>query len=335
MSNKIAYLGTGIWGFCLANLLAQKGFSVVSWTHSEPLFHELQTSRKHPKAPNFIAHPSIVFSNDLSETVQDASMIIESVTGAGIRPVASALKKVMPTLKIPFVLTSKGIEQNTGLFLSDVVIEIFGTSAKSYIGCLSGPSLAHEVLRGLPCSVVCSGYDTSVIKAIHEAFSSTTFRVYPNSDIRGVSLGGALKNIIALACGISDGLNFGDNAKAGLVTRGLHEIRKFAGIMGCRTDTLNGLSGMGDLCVTCFSNLSRNYGCGKLIAQGLTFEEAKNQIGMAVEGAYTAVSASQIAAHHKIELPITDSVYKILYENLNPYDGVKLLMQRHTKEEYL
>ncbi|MEG0036997.1 MAG: NAD(P)H-dependent glycerol-3-phosphate dehydrogenase [Victivallaceae bacterium] len=335
IKKKITCLGLGIWGFCLANLLAEKGYRVVGWSHNKALFDQLIHKGVHPKIPDFQVHENIEFSDNLTEAIADSSMIVESVTCAGIRPVCNQLKKISEEINVPFILTSKGIEQNTGLFLSDVVIEIFGEKAKKYIGCLSGPSIAQEVLCNMPCSVVCSGYDTSVISAIHEAFSSPKFRVYPNSDIRGVSLGGALKNIIAIACGISDGLKFGDNAKAGLITRGLHEIRKFASVLGCRIDTINGLSGMGDLCVTCFSKLSRNYRCGKLIAEGLTFEEAKNKIGMAVEGAYTAVSASQIALHHKIELPITDTVYKTLYEGLDPFDGVKLLMQRHTKEEYL
>jgi glycerol-3-phosphate dehydrogenase (NAD(P)+) len=170
---------------------------------------------------------------------------------------------------------------------------------------------------------------------IHETFSTPTFRVYPNGDVNGVELGGALKNIIAIACGVSDGLGFGDNAKAALMTRGLHEMRKLAITKGCKPDTLNGLAGMGDLCVTCLSKFSRNYQFGRLIAEGYTPEEAKKQIGMVVEGTYTCLSAIQLARKADLDLPITESVYKILFENVHPLEACKLLLQRITKEEYL
>jgi len=191
------------------------------------------------------------------------------------------------------------------------------------------------VLQKHPTSVVCSGYTPEVMRLLHEIFSVPYFRVYLNSDINGVELGGALKNIIAIACGVSDGLGFGENAKAALMTRGLHEIRKLAVLKGCQPETINGLAGMGDLCVTCLSKFSRNYRFGTMIAEGLTPDEAKKKIGMVVEGTYTCLSAMQLAEKYKIDVPITEAVYKVVYENLSPEDGVKLLLQRATKEEYL
>ncbi|QVE49435.1 NAD(P)H-dependent glycerol-3-phosphate dehydrogenase [Chlamydia crocodili] len=334
MKEKIAYLGMGIWGFCLASLLANKGYQVVGWARNPELVAQLQTEKRHPQAPDIPIHPNLSFTTDMAEAVVGASMIVEGVSSAGIRPVSEQLKTITD-LNVPFVITSKGIEQHTGLLLSEIVVEIFGKDASQYLGYLSGPSIAREVLKGCPCSVVISAYNPDTLKKIHNAFLTPTFRVYPNSDLKGVALGGALKNIIAIACGISDGFHFGDNAKSGLVTRGLHEIRKFATIMDCRPDTLNGLAGLGDLCTTCFSSLSRNTKFGKLIAQGMTLEKAKAEIGMVVEGAYTALSAYQIAKHHKIDMPITTGIYRVLYENLDIKEGIAALLQRNTKEEYL
>ncbi len=214
-------------------------------------------------------------------------------------------------------------------------MEVLGEEHRQQIGVLSGPSIAIEVLKGLPSSVVCSGFDPNVISLIHGTFSTPTFRVYPNADINGVELGGALKNIIAIACGVSDGLGFGDNTKAALMTRGLHEIRKLAITKGCKPETLSGLAGMGDLCVTCLSKFSRNYRFGRLIAEGMDPDEAKKEIGMVVEGTYTCLSAMQLAKKANIELPITESVYKIVFEHLKPHEAVKMLLQRATKEEYL
>jgi glycerol-3-phosphate dehydrogenase (NAD(P)+) len=233
------------------------------------------------------------------------------------------------------IITSKGIEQNSGLLLPEVLVEVLGEEVRPYIGCLSGPSHAEEVVQRLPTSVVSSSYDPSFMHRIVEVFSSSFFRVYPNADIHGVSFGGAMKNIIAIACGISDGLGFGDNTKAALMTRGLHEIRKLSAVKGCNPETLNGLSGLGDLCVTCLSKLSRNYSFGRLIAEGLDPQSAKEKIGMVVEGAYTCVSALQLGRKSSIAIPITEAVHSIIYEHLNPQQAVRALLQRAIKEEHL
>jgi glycerol-3-phosphate dehydrogenase (NAD(P)+) len=187
----------------------------------------------------------------------------------------------------------------------------------------------------LPTSVVCASYDPELMAVIAGAFNNEFFRVYPNADLNGVAFGGSMKNIIAIACGISDGLGFGDNTKAALMTRGLHEIRKLGVTKGCKQETLNGLSGLGDLCVTCLSKLSRNYMFGFYIAEGLSPAEAKDKVGMVVEGAYTCVSALQLGQKANIPLPITEAVYAILYSDLNPHQAVKALLQRAIKEEHL
>ncbi|HXW60163.1 MAG TPA: NAD(P)H-dependent glycerol-3-phosphate dehydrogenase [Myxococcota bacterium] len=329
---KIGYLGVGAWGYCLACLLASKGYEVQGWSIDEELVAFLNEKREHPKIPGFAAPPNLSFTSDLEEALHKKEMVVEAVTSAGIRQVFQTVHSIAK-LHCPIVLTSKGIEQNTGLLLSDVVLEVLGEEHRPQIGCLSGPSMAEEVMRGLPTSVVCSAYLAAVMAKIHEAFSTPTFRIYPNPDINGVQLCGAVKNIIAIACGASDGLGFGDNAKAALVTRGLYEMSKLAPLKGCLPETFNGLAGLGDLCVTCFSSLSRNYRFGKLIAEGMDPEKAKKKIGMVVEGTYTCLSAVQLAKKADIEMPITEAVYKVIYEKMNPHDAVQLLLQRPTRGE--
>jgi len=331
---KIAYLGAGTWGFSLANLLAGKGYEVVLWTSRQDFAEKLQAERIHPKLPQGRAHDTLVITSDLETALHGASIIIESVTSAGIRPV---MQKIKPFCKkpIPIVVTSKGIEQNTELLLPEVVLDVLGESYRPYVGCLSGPSHAEEVILKIPTSVVSSSYDQELTDQIVDLFLTPYFRVYPNADIQGVAFGGAMKNIMAIACGISDGLGFGVNTKAALMTRGLHEIRKLSITKGCKPETLNGLSGLGDLCVTCLSAYSRNYGFGALIASGDSPEKAKEKIGMAVEGFYTALSAYQLAHHNHIAAPITDAVFEILYKNLDPKEAVRSLLTRSIKEETL
>lgn len=329
---KIGYLGAGTWGFALATLLADNGHHVVLWTSRPAFAEELSKKRQHPKLPKCKISERLSFTSHLSEVLEDADVVIESVTATGLRPV---LEQVLEKggMVCPLVITSKGIEQDTGLLLPEVAQEILGED--HIIGILSGPSHAEEVIKKLPTSVVSASYDKQFMRDICDLFNSSFFRVYPNSDVNGVAFGGAMKNIMAIACGISDGLGFGDNTKAALMTRGLHEIRKLSVTKGCLPETLNGLSGMGDLCVTCLSTLSRNYMFGRRLSEGLTPEEAREAIGMVVEGIYTCVSARQLGRKNQIPVPITEAVYAIIYEGLNPKDAVKALLQRAIKEEHL
>lgn len=328
MKKKIGYLGAGTWGFALSALLAKNGHEVVAWTRSAQFAEVLQKARAHPKLAGSFAPDTLRFTSDLEEALSGAEVVVESVTAAGIHSLFESLGK----LTIPVILTSKGIEQGSGLLLPEVVSQFIDPA---FIGILSGPSLADEVVRDLPTSVVCSAYDTEIMKLIHTLFITPTFRIYPNEDIAGVAFGGAMKNIIAIACGISDGLGNGDNAKAALMTRGLHEIRKLGVAKNCAPETLNGLSGMGDLSVTCMSQSSRNYRFGKLIAEGFSPEGARQKIGMAVEGVYTCVAARELGMKHKIPIPITDASYEIIYRGLDPREAVRSLLQRAIKEEHL
>lgn len=330
---KIAYLGAGTWGFSLAALLAEKGYHVTSWDVNPELIQHLQETQEHPRFPGYPSKSRIKFTLDLEKALKNADLVIESVTSAGFRPVMEQLKGKIPNC--PLVITSKGIEQGTGLILSDVVIEILGEEIRNRVASISGPSYASEVVRGLPTSVVGASYDQKTSEMVCKTFTTNTFRVYPNSDVRGVAYGGALKNVVAIACGVADGLQLGYSARAALMTRGLHEIQKLAVAQGCKKETLFGLSGMGDLCVTCSSMTSRNFQFGYLLTQGRSSKEAKEEVGMVVEGAYTAVSALELSKKTNIPMPITEAVHKIIYEGLKPKLAVRELMQREIKEEHL
>jgi len=332
---KIAYLGMGAWGFCLASLLAAKGeYEIFCWSTDPHLVAILEKTKEHPKIPGYHFSGQMRFSTNLAFILENADLIIESVTSAGIRPVFEQMRS-LAILDSPIILTSKGIEQDTGKILPEVAIEVLGEYYRPFIGLLSGPSFAQEVIRGLPTSVVGTGYSQETIAKVCEVFTTPTFRIYPNSDIFGVAFGGALKNIIAIACGISDGLALGCSSKAALITRGLHEIRKLSSACGCRPETINGLAGLGDLCLTCSSPISRNFRFGSLLAQGMSADHALNHIGMVVEGAYTCISALQLAKQYNISLPIAQIVYDIIQGKTTPLDAVRSLMQRAIKEEHL
>ncbi|MBA2368562.1 MAG: NAD(P)-dependent glycerol-3-phosphate dehydrogenase [Candidatus Protochlamydia sp.] len=331
---KIGYLGMGAWGYCLASLLASKGHELICWTTKPALARQLSDSREHPLLAGHISKGNLTFTTDMAEALNQADILVESVTSAGMRPVFEQVRSLgLPSC--PIVITSKGIEQDTGMILPEVVAEVLGEEFRPSIGCISGPSFAQEVIRGLPTSIVCTGYSAEVIQAICETFMTPTFRIYPNSDVLGVAFGGALKNIIGIACGISDGLSLGCSSKAALMTRGLHEIRKLAVACGCKAETIYGLAGMGDLCVTCSTPISRNFRFGTLLAQGLTAEEAQASIGMVVEGAYTCVSALQLGNQFKVTLPIAETVFNIIQNTIRPVEAVSALMKRTIKEEHL
>lgn len=330
---KIAYLGTGSWGFCLSLLLAKNGHEIIAWSKNSEIVDHLNKYKEHPLFNGFKIPKNLNFVSKLEEALKNSEVMIESVTSQGIFSVFNEIKA--HGFKLPIILTSKGLEHDSGKILPELVIDIFGEEIQTKIGVLSGPSFAQDVIHGLPTSVVASSYHPSMTTMICELFNTKTFRVYPNNDINGVCYGGALKNIVAIACGIAGGLSLGHSCSAALMTRGLHEIKKLALLKNSKQETLYGLSGMGDLCLTCNSILSRNYRFGYFIAQGDSVEEAKRKINMVIEGAETAISALKISKSLNISMPITEIVYKIIYENLHPKEAVALLMQRSIKEEHL
>ncbi|MCI5051563.1 MAG: NAD(P)-dependent glycerol-3-phosphate dehydrogenase [Simkaniaceae bacterium] len=328
---RVAYLGSGVWAYALANVLAQNGHDVVMWGIQREVLDHIEKEGEHPNFRGIRRHSGLRTTHKLEECLDGAELIMESVTSKGLRPVLKQLGKI----PAPLVITSKGIEMDTGNLLPEIALDVLGYESRGLIGCLSGPSIAVEVLHKMPTSAVASAYDAEVMHTISSAFSNDYFRVYPNRDILGVAFGGAMKNIIAIASGICDGLEYGDNTKAAMITRGLHEIRKLSRVKGANPETTNGLSGLGDLIVTCLSDQSRNYRFGRLLADGLSPEEAKKHIGMVVEGANTCDSAVQLAEKNNVPLPITLAVQAVLNGKLQPKEAVKMLLTREIKEEYL
>lgn len=330
---KIAYLGTGSWGFCLSFLLANNGHEIISWSKNFEIIEHLKKNNEHPLFNGFKIPKNLVFTSKLEEALNDCDVIVESVTSQGIFSVFNEIKNL--GVKKPIILTSKGLDHDSGKILPEIILNIFGDEIENKVGVLSGPSFAQDVIKGLPTSVVASAYNNSMSTTICDLFNTKNFRVYPNKDIYGVCYGGALKNIIAIACGIAGGLSLGHSCTAALMTRGLHEIKKLALLKNSHPETLYGLSGMGDLCLTCNSILSRNYRFGYFIAEGDSVEQARKKINMVIEGADTCISALTLSKSLNISMPITEVVYKIIYENLNPKEAVYLLMNRSIKEEHL
>jgi glycerol-3-phosphate dehydrogenase (NAD(P)+) len=330
---KVGYLGAGAWGYCLANLLAANGHDVTLWAQDSLLIETIKKNHEHPKFSGFRIEPNLKLTADLKEAISNKDFLVESVTSKGMRSVLGRILEIQKKLTTPLILTSKGIEQNSLMLLPEVVLDILGEEYKNLVGCLSGPSLAEEVLQKMPTSVVSSAYHYPLSVEIKDLFTNQFFRVYPNADLNGVAFGGAMKNIIAIASGIVDGLGFGQNSKAALITRGLHEMRKLSVMKNAKPDTLNGLSGLGDLCVTSLSSLSRNYKFGRLLAEGVPKEVAKQKIGMVIEGEYTCVSACQMSKISNIPMPIAEAIFAIIYEGLDPLQAVKGLLKREIKEE--
>lgn len=332
---KVTVLGLGMWGFCIARHLALNGHEVTGWDVDPDLIEALRRGDDHPHLMRSCRGLPIRLVSTIEEAILDAQIIVESVTTGGLRKALTMLYALNPELQIPLVLTSKGIEQKTHLIPPDIVSDLFGSPCQDWTAMLSGPSFAAEVVRHLPTAVVCGCKNPTVSETVIELFSSKTFRVYPNIDIRGVAYGGALKNIIAISCGVAEGLGLGTGAMAALVTRGLHEMVKLAVAESCHQQTLYGLSGLGDLYLTCSSSMSRNFQLGQLLSTGLTRKEAEKKIGMVVEGAYTSTAAKELALQHGIQMPITEAVVDLLAGTISAREAVSRLMQRHVKEEHL
>jgi len=328
---KIAVLGLGNWGFCLARQFARNGHSVIGWTIEEGVLDLLRRGEDHPTLHRSSRGLPIEYAQTLEESVQEADFILEAVTTKGLRSVLEKIKKTGSDK--PIILTSKGIEQKTFMPTPFVVLDVMGKEFEPRVCLLSGPSFAAEVVNQLPTAIVCGSWNLRLSETIIRAVGSKSFRLYANSDICGVALGGALKNIIAIACGIADGLELGFGSRASLVTRGLHEIVRLAVAQECKRETLYGLSGLGDLYLTCSSPISRNFKFGRLLSTGLSLQEAEGQIGMVVEGAYTCRAAKEMAEKFGISMPITEAVYDILSGTLPIKECVERLMLRSIKGE--
>lgn len=330
-NKKIAVIGAGSFGTALAITLAGKGHTVTMWARRKEQIEEMRDTRMNSHyLPEVILPRELQFTEELREAVRDKDILIFAVPAQRFREVFGEAVKFADFTRTPVVNVAKGIEKGTLLRLSAVAEEI--APGCRYIA-LSGPSHAEEVARRLPTTVVVAGKDHDLSVEIQEIFSTDRFRVYTNEDLIGVELGGALKNIIALGAGISDGLKFGDNAKAAMMTRGITEMTRLGIALGARAETFSGLAGIGDLIVTCTSMHSRNRRCGILIGEGHSVEEATEKIGMVVEGLSTAEAANAIAEKYDVEMPITQCIYHMIKGKVNAQEAVEILMGRKKKNE--
>lgn len=325
---KIGILGTGTWAMGLASILLDNQKSVIMWGRSKEQVESLQKTGKNFKysLPRSL-EGDITFTTELKDLIA-VDYLVNAIPTQKIREVFQQLKGLSKDTVI--VNASKGIEVDTLAFVSRIIADFYPDN--KYV-VLSGPSHAEEVSKKIPTTLVASSEDRDRAVAVRDLFFTNYCRVYTNDDLIGAELAGALKNIIALAAGISDGLGFGDNTKAALMTRGMAEIKRLGLKMGAQAETFDGLTGIGDLIVTCTSRHSRNRRCGILIGEGLSLEEASKRIGMAVEGAGTAKAAYELAKQLDCEMPIAESLYRVLYENHDPVEAVQALMVRERKAE--
>jgi glycerol-3-phosphate dehydrogenase (NAD(P)+) len=327
---RIAIIGDGGWGTTLAVLLSRKGYEVTLWGAFAGYTKEMVKTRHNQKfLPGIKIPPGIKITSDIKDAGRDKEIIVLAVPSQYTRV---TLKKIAGNFakKTIFLSVTKGIEIGSSQRMSEIVRAELG---QVKFAVLSGPTIASEVAKEIPTTAVVASGDKQIRKMIQEVFSTKRFRVYTNPDVTGVELGGSLKNVIAIACGVSDGLGFGTNTKAAILTRGLAEISRLGKAMGARKETFSGISGLGDLVTTCISKQSRNRSVGELIGKGKKLKEIFRHMQMVAEGVPTAKSAYALSLKHKIDMPITKEVYHLLYKNKSPAQAVNDLMTRKSKEE--
>ena len=333
MDLRVGVIGAGSWGTTLANLLAEKGFNVTLWVYEDDLIQAIATKRENLLyLPGVKLSQNIAPTNSLKEVCHNRDLLI-SVSPSQV--VRQLIKKTRPYLssQVKLVSATKGIENDTLLTMSKVLREVLTLKDSKRLAILSGPSFAFEVSKGIPTAVTIASENQGLAGELQRIFSTPYFRVYTNPDVVGVELGGALKNVIAIAAGISDGLGFGYNTRAALITRGLAEISRLALKMGANPLTLSGLAGLGDLILTCTGELSRNRSVGVKLGKGIGLTHILKDMRMVAEGVKTAKSAYDLSKKMKVEMPITEQVYYILYHNKNPKEAVTELMSRDLKVE--
>lgn len=325
---NIMMLGSGAWGTALANLLCENGHHVILWNRSEEKAAQMAQSRRNPRLKDVELHSAMEVTADLSKAL-GCRMVVFATPSFAIRETAA---KVKPHLRQDAVLVSvtKGVEAETGLRMTQIIEAETGIEAVA----LSGPSHAEEVSQSLPTGCVAACGDIGLAEQVQDVFMNDSFRIYTSDDVVGVELSGAMKNVIALCAGVCDGLGLGDNSKALLMTRGLAELGGLVEALGGRPNTFAGLAGVGDTIVTCTSMHSRNRRAGILIGQGVPVEQAMEQVGAVVEGYYAAGSVFHLSRKAKVEMPICQQAYAVLYEGKDPAETVHTLMGREKKTEF-
>lgn len=330
---NIAVLGAGGWGTTLAILLYRNGHNVTLWEYNKEYAETLAEYRENfYYLPKIIIPKKIKITDDLEFAVRNKNSILISTPTQFIRNNLSPLKNFKFRNEI-IVSAAKGIENNTLMLVSDIILDIFNYAKKEKIVSLSGPSHAEEVSRKIPTAIVSASINHNTAKIVQKVFSNNYFRVYSSPDLIGTEIGGALKNVIAIAAGIAVGAEFGDNTLAALMTRGINEIMKLGLLLKAKRETFFGLSGIGDLIVTCNSTHSRNRYVGEQIGSGKKLSAVLKEMKMVAEGVATTKSAYELSRKYKIEMPIVEEVYAILFEDRNPHLATKNLMQRNLKPE--
>ncbi len=333
-NKKAAVIGAGSWGIALAFRLYKNGLNVTLWARNENTVRKLDAEREDKdKLPGVILDKNIAITNDLEEAINDAEYIIITVPSIAVRQVCQNMKPILQQNEEKhriIVNCAKGIESDSLLLMSDVILdELPGFD----VTVLSGPSHAEEVGRELPTTIVVGAFSKESAREVQNIFMSEAFRVYISPDMLGIEIGAALKNVMALAAGVADGLGYGDNAKAALITRGIAEISRLGVAMGGDYETFSGLSGLGDLVVTCASMHSRNRRAGILIGQGKSTQEAVNEVKMVVEGINSADAALRLAMKYEVEMPIVEQVNDVLFNGKSAAEAVRDLMLREKKSE--
>ena len=330
---KITVFGMGSFGTALANVLAENGHTVLMWGKNEDSVKELNDHHQNKRyLKDVVLDSRIKATSDIKEAANFTDIYLMALPTKAMREVTSEIDSLIDSKKT-FIHVAKGIENDTFKRVSEMIEDSISEDHNGGIGVLSGPSHAEEVVIKQPTTVAASSKDEKVSKLIQDLFMNDYLRVYTNNDLVGVELGGALKNIIAVASGIVAGMGYGDNAKAALMTRGLAEISRLGEKLGADPMTFLGLGGIGDLIVTCTSTHSRNYTLGFKLGQGQTMDEALNEMNMVVEGIYTTNSVYHLAKQQNVDMPITNALYKVLFEDNPVEDSVKDLMGRDKKSE--
>ena len=332
---KIGVLGAGTWGTALARLLAENGHDVTIWSALPEELKSMATTHRHPNLPGMQLPAALHYTADMADICAGRDLLVFAVPSVFVRSTAKKASRYLPDGQL-IVDVAKGIEEKT-LFTLSEVIESELHARPGHEGCrvvaLSGPTHAEEVARDLPTLIVAAAREEADAQKVQHIFTNPNFRVYTNTDRRGVELGGAVKNVIALAVGVALGLDYGDNAKAALITRGNAELARLGVAMGCQAATFAGLSGMGDLIVTCTSMHSRNLHAGMLIGRGMDVETAKKEVGQVVEGINALPAARRLAKKYKVEMPIVEAMGAILDGRLSARSAVATLMGRDLKRE--
>ena len=326
----IAVLGDGGWGTTLAIHLVKKNYNVRVWGPFPEYLREIQATRQNTKfLPGIAIPPEVAFTEKLDLAIQDAQLIVLAIPSQYL---AGILKQLKPFDLFHKIILSavKGIDSRNLLRISELVCRELG---KVKLAVLSGPTIAREVALGIPTTAVIAAKDIKLARQLQDVFHSETFRIYTNSDVAGVELGGSLKNIVAIACGVCDGLGFGTNAKAAILTRGLAEMARLGAALGAKPQTFAGLTGLGDLVTTCFSPQSRNRSVGEKLGQGKTIDEITSQMSMVAEGISTVKAVYRLSRKHKIPMPITTEVFNIIEKKKDPQTAVSDLMKRRVKAE--